>query len=112
MRLSRVCSVKQWNKSGPDFRSLITFKNLLFDSPDLTRENKIPISEFRRIRAEHDNGQIKAQLCGTEDAVVTEISDDQGFCDLNVFADIVDLLVFLPSKDLENQNMQKSPAIH
>lgn len=59
-----------WARVELDFRALVTFKNKLFDSPDLDKNNCIPVSEFHRIRSEHDSGLIKAMIGGTEDTVL------------------------------------------
>ncbi len=34
---------------------MFSFKNMLYGSPFTNIENKIPVAEFKRIRAEHDN---------------------------------------------------------
>ena len=105
--------LKQWNARSLDFRSLLSLKNMLFDSPDLTRENKIPVSEFRRIRSEHDHAPIKNKLAETEDLIISEITDQQGMVDLNAFSDVVDLFIYLPNKDSGVENhQQRSPMIH
>lgn len=92
---------------------LITFKNSLFDSPNLDQMNCIPMSEFRRIRGNHDNAQIKNMIAGTEDTVLKEITvGENGLCDLNKFNDMVDLYVYLPNKDKQLSNQQTSPAMH
>ena len=66
----------------------------------MTLENKIPVEEFVRIRASHDNAQIRQNLMGTEELVLAEIIDqDSGLVDLNAFSDLVDLFMFLPNKE-------------
>ena len=99
--------VKTWNEKGIDFRALISFKNALFDCPDLNRQNQIPVSEFRRIRGDHDNGMIKNYIHGTEDMILGEICDEQGLVDLNTFSDIVDMFVYLPNKEAIDRSNQQ-----
>ena len=101
-----------WAQRGIDFRVMINFKNQLFDSKDLTRDNKIPVSEFRRIRAESDSGHIRAQLMDTEDQLLAEIAKgEHQLVDLNTFSDLVDLYVYLPNPD-EKKDAQKSTHMH
>ena len=52
--------VKLWNQKELDYRVMQSFRNALFGSPYLTQEKKVPISEFVRIRNEHDNHQINS----------------------------------------------------
>ena len=63
-----------WAQRGLDFRVMINFRNQLFDCKDLSRENKIPVSEFRRIRGESDSGHVRAQLVDTEEMLLAEIA--------------------------------------
>ena len=82
---------------------MINFKNQLFDSRSLNHENKIPISEFRRIRAENESGHIKQNIMDTEDMILTEICrGDNNLVDLNLFSDLVDLFVYMPNPDEKN----------
>ena len=79
---------------------MINFKNQLFDSRSLTYENKIPISEFRRIRSESDSGHIRQNIMDTEEMLLAEISrGDFQLVDLNLFSDMVDLYVYMPDQD-------------
>lgn len=34
---------------------MFSFKNMLYGSPLTNSENQIPVNEFKRVRAEHDN---------------------------------------------------------
>lgn len=91
---------------------MINFKNQLFDSRDLSLENKIPVSEFRRIRSESESGHIRQNVADTEELILKEIAKDENqLVDLNAFSDIVDLFVYMPNLD-EKKEHQKSPAIH
>ena len=74
----------------------------------------MPLSEFRRIRSSHDSSSIKNNIGGTEDKVLQEIlvDSDSGMVDLNLFSDLVDLYVYMPSKDRDLKNQQSSPNIH
>jgi len=95
------CRINVWERSKLDFRSLISFKNQLFDSPALNSNNVIPVTEFKRIATAHDSAMIKAQVGGTEDLILKEIAvpDNPAMCDLNRFSDLVDLYVYMPSKE-------------
>ena len=96
-----------------DFRVMISLKNQLFDSPDLDKTNCIPVSELRRIRSEHVDARVKNNIGGSEDAVIKEIIvGSTGLVDLNKFSDLVDLYVYLPSKDRTLQGQTASPSIH
>ena len=94
-----------------DFRQLIGLKDTLFDCPDLTPDNTIPVAEFRRILAEHDNEVIKDCIGGAEEAILKEIQDDSGQVCLNSLSDLVDLFVYLPVKGAK-QVMSKSPNLY
>ena len=101
-----------WAQRGIDFRVMINFKNQLFESKDLSRDNKIPVSEFRRIRGESDSGHIRAQLMETEDQLLAEIAKgEHQLVDLNQFSDLVDLYVYLPNPE-EKKDAQKSTHMH
>ena len=101
-----------WNRAELDFRVMISFKNRLFESPDLDKENCIPLSEFRRIRSEHDNGKIKQLIANTEDLVIREISvGNSGLVNLDKYSDLIDLFVYMPNKE-KTAAMHESPAIH
>ena len=101
-----------WAQRGLDFRVMINFRNQLFDCKDLSRENKIPVSEFRRIRGESDSGHVRAQLVDTEEMLLAEIAKgDNQLVDLNLFSDLVDLFVYLPNPD-EKKDAHVSPSMH
>ena len=93
-----------WNQRELDFRLMLSFKNQLYGSPYLSAENKIPITEFMKIRAEHDNGQIRQMIMGTEDVLLQEIADPYSseLVDLNLFSDIVDLFMYMPNSEKVN----------
>lgn len=63
---SDVFSMSKWALNGVDFRCLISFKNHLFDSPELDQRNCITLSEYRRIRNQHDDAKIRDAVSGTE----------------------------------------------
>ena len=83
---------------------MLSFKNQLYGSANLTYDNKLPVSDFIRIRAEHDNSQIRQMILGTEDVLIQEIADpDQpGLVDLNLFSDLIDLFIFTPNSEKVN----------
>ena len=83
---------------------MLSFKNQLYGSPYLSAENKLPITEFMKIRAEHDNGQIRQMIMGTEDVLLQEIADPYSLelVDLNLFSDIVDLFMYMPNSEKVN----------
>ena len=56
---------------------MLSFKNQLYGSANLTYDNKLPVSDFIRIRAEHDNSQIRQMILGTEDVLIQEIADPE-----------------------------------
>ena len=58
-----------WAIKGVDFRSLISFKNQLFDSPALNSENCIPMDEYKRIRNKHEDAMIQAEVGGTDQMI-------------------------------------------
>ena len=69
------------------------------------------MTEFIRIRSEHDNDQIKQKIMRTEDLLISEIMDhSSGLIDLNVLSDIVDAFVFLPNTEKVN-DQQISPQL-
>jgi len=92
---------------------MINFKNQLFESKDLSPENKIPVSEFRRIRSESESGHIRQNVVDTEELLLKEIAKGENqLVDLNAFSDIVDLFVYMPNMDEKKEHPQRSPAIH
>ena len=54
---------------------MLSFKNQLYGSANLTYDNRVPVSEFIKIRSEHDNAQIRQMILGTEDVLLHEIAD-------------------------------------
>jgi len=63
---------------------MFSFKNMLYGSPAANSDCQIPYTEFKRVRAEHDNAQIRNKVMGTEDLLLQEITDPEtGMCDLN-----------------------------
>ena len=54
---------------------MLSFKNQLYGSVNLTYDNRLPVSEFIKIRSEHDNAQIRQMILGTEDVLLQEIAD-------------------------------------
>ena len=101
-----------WAQRGVDFRVMINFRNQLFDCKDLSRENRIPVSEFRRIRGESDSGHIRSQIVDTEELLLAEIAQGENqLVDLNLLSDLVDLFVYLPNPD-EKKDAQRSPSMH
>ena len=92
--------LKIWNKKELDFRHMFTFKNQLYGSPELTIENRLPVSEFNRIRSEHDNMQIRGGIVGTEEQLIAELLDPETrMINLNTFSDLVDLFMYLPNTE-------------
>ena len=82
---------------------MFSFKNMLYGSTEMTMDNKLPISEFIRIRQSHDNPQIKMMILGTEMDLIKEITDPEtGMVDLNQFSDMVDLFMYLPNTEKVN----------
>lgn len=103
MNQNKYDLLRTWNQRELDFRLVVNFKNQLYGSPILSQENMIPVSEFQRIRANHDNAQIRQGLMGTEDLVLQEIIDpSSNLVDLNIFSDLVDLFMYLPNKEKVN----------
>ena len=101
-----------WAQRGVDFRVMINFRNQLFDCKDPSRENRIPVSEFRRIRGESDSGHIRSQIVDTEELLLAEIAQGENqLVDLNLLSDLVDLFVYLPNPD-EKKDAQRSPSMH
>mmetsp|Transcript_24000 Transcript_24000/g.29837 ORF Transcript_24000/g.29837 Transcript_24000/m.29837 type:complete len:107 (+) Transcript_24000:110-430(+) len=102
--------MSMWARCNVDFRYLISFKNNLFDSPELDPFNRISLQEYRRIRNEHDNAKIKNEVSGTDHMILNAITceDNSNMVELNKFADLVDLYVYHPVKEAI-KNMQKSP---
>lgn len=126
--------IKMWNQRQVDFRILQNFKNLLYGSPYLlTAENKLPVSEFERIRRDHDSftirgpdilgyppkkgilkGQFEQHAPHLEPAanLLKEITDPEtSLVDLSMFSDILDLFMYLPNKEKANDFLS-SPEIH
>lgn len=54
---------------------MFSFKNMLYGSPAANSDCQIPFTEFKRVRAEHDNVQIRNKVMGTEDLLLQEITD-------------------------------------
>ena len=99
----KIGLIKLWNQKEVDFRLMYAFKNQLYASPLLSPENRIPVSEFVRLRSQHDHYSIRNRLSGTEDIIIQEIQDpDTGLLDLNQFSDLVDLFMFLPNTEKVN----------
>lgn len=95
--------IKQWNIAEIDYRVMYTFKNALYGSPRLNEVNKIPVSEFVRIRGESEAPLIKNFVCGTEEGLIRELTDAKsGLIDLNQFSDLVDLFMFMPNTEKVN----------
>jgi len=90
-----------WAIKNVDFRSLISFKNHLFDSAELDQLNCIPMSEYRRIQNCHDDAKIRNEVCGTDDTILRIIKAEGRplHVDLNSFSDLVDLYVYYPVKE-------------
>lgn len=95
--------IKQWNIADMDYRVMYNFKNALYGSPQLNEVNMIPVQEFLRIRSESEAPVIKNHICGTEEALIKEITDlKSGLVDLNQFSDLVDLFMFMPNTEKVN----------
>ena len=95
--------IRLWNKRELDFRLLTSLRNMLFSSNQFDANNKIPASEFQRIRAEHDHQHIRQQLLDTEDLLLREITEPAtGLCDLNQFSELIDMYMFLPNTEKVN----------
>ena len=90
-----------WATKGVDFRSLISFKNQLFDSPALNSENCIPLDEYKRIRNRHEDAMIQAEVGGTDHMIFKTLGmdPDTNLIDLNYFADLVDVYIYYPVKE-------------
>ena len=73
MTQGRMMLIKLWNQKEVDFRIMFAFKNQLNGSPTLSPDNKIPVSEFFRIRSQSDHQVIRQKVCGTEDLIIAEI---------------------------------------
>ena len=90
-----------WATNGVDFRSLISFKNQLFDSPALNNENCIPMDEYKRIRNSHEDAKIQAEVGGTDHMIFKAMGVDPvtNLIDMNIFADLVDVYIYYPVKE-------------
>lgn len=88
--------MKKLSENKVDFRQLITFKNNLFSSPHLSKDNTIPVFEFKRVKQEIEFADIRNDIKQTEEIILKECCVEQGIVDLNVFSDIVDLFVYFP----------------
>ena len=105
--------MRKWAINEINFRSLISFKNALFNSPELDLKNNIPIREYCRIRNSHDDFKIRNELCGTEDFMIQAVvskDDPEKLC-LNNFSDLIDCYVYFPVKE-SIKNQQVSPNMH
>jgi hypothetical protein len=58
----RLDTVQAFYKAKIDFRELINFKNVLFDSDQRTDENLLPITEFERLRSISEHVSIRKNL--------------------------------------------------
>ena len=96
-----VNRMSKWALHGVDFRSLISFKNHLFNCRGLTARNCIPVSEYYRIRNQHDDAKIRADVCGTESIIMWAITVEENpdLVDLNAFSDLIDCYVYYPVKE-------------
>ena len=71
----------------------------------------LPVTEFVKIRQNHDNEQIKGKIMRTEDLLLSEIVDpSHGLVDLNSLSDIIDAFIFLPNTEKVN-DQQVSPQL-
>jgi len=78
---------------------LISFKNELFDSPELTADNQLPAYEFKRLRNQCEFEIIRQKMAGAEDLILQETCCEDNMIDLNRFCNLVDLYVYLPQPD-------------
>jgi hypothetical protein len=75
-----------------DFRTMTSFKNLLFDSEELKENHLIPLAEWNKIRT-YETNHI---LDGINDMLVAEIQRPDGWINLHKFMHILDLFTLLP----------------
>lgn len=86
--------------SGINFRELIKFKQVLFDSKEVTSDNKIVAETFLKLKATSQCKEIRNDFDGFQDGLLKEISKD-GMVDMSLFCNIIDLVTFLPKTKLK-----------
>lgn len=85
---------------------MIKFKTSVFDTHKVTLDNKVGEDIFIRCKRESPFTNIRNDFDGLEQQILKEICVNE-IADMNIFCNILDLVVYLPkSKDKVNPGTQ------